>query len=193
MDEGEIRDGGGGINVYIDGRRHRSRSYKGIEPVWCTDEDMRRKMTMGTQERIVVIEKSEGGKIRPVVKAGNDLFRRMDFLSDWIEGGLMGSELSTLFMGPKKQYHREEHTRRLVRDPNWWKVPLDQSAFDQNQSKVCVEGCFRFLCDWTSRTCSNKEYTKVGDAIETSLDMGIRVECGDKHWTWGNGMASGWR
>jgi hypothetical protein len=46
-----------------------------------------------------VMQKAESGKIRPVVKTGNKVNRKMNYLSHVLEDGFRGSRTSTLFAG----------------------------------------------------------------------------------------------
>lgn len=77
----------------------KTRKYKGVDAALLPDEDIIGEMKVATKDRMRVMQKSEGGKSRPVVVGGNELYRKMDFLSEIIEFGLRGSKTSTLFAG----------------------------------------------------------------------------------------------
>lgn len=92
---------GGTTSVEIEGRRTRSARAKPVDGVLKTDAAIRAELVTPGPERMVVMQKSEGGKIRGVVKTGNEVNRKMNYLSAFLEVGLHGSRLSTLFAGER--------------------------------------------------------------------------------------------
>jgi len=72
---------------------------KGVDAALMSDEEIGRELKTATREQFHVMEKSEGGKSRPVVKTSNESNRKMDFLSEVVVRGLYGSRFSTLYAG----------------------------------------------------------------------------------------------
>lgn len=62
----------------------------------------------------------------------------MDFLSVLVESGLRGSRVSTLFAGASGNEQIDQMWLDEVRNEDTLKIPLDQSAFDNNQSKSTI-------------------------------------------------------
>lgn len=78
--------------------RRKTRRMKGVEGAAKSDELIVEMLYHSVKEQISVLQKSEGGKIRPVVKTGNRINRMMDYLSEvWEMGRELGSRVSTLF------------------------------------------------------------------------------------------------
>ncbi|KAL4720683.1 hypothetical protein ACJJTC_001317 [Scirpophaga incertulas] len=146
-------------------------------------------------EEMVVLQKSEGGKVRPVVKTGNRINRKMDFLSEIVERGLYGSRVSTLFAGAQGNEDIDMMWAREVRNPDSLKVPLDQGGFDQHQSLPTIKAVLTAIGDvCVSATRPGSDYRRVWEVLWYSL-LGRRVEVrlGGESFTWGNGIPSGWR
>ena len=116
---------GGNVAVTIDGKRKLSVRTKPAEGVLISDSDVEMDLKTLGRERMVVLEKSEPGKIRSVVKTGNAVNRKMNYLSTILEDGLHGSRLSTLFAGEGGNEDIDMDLIIAVRDENLWKVPLD--------------------------------------------------------------------
>ena len=72
---------GGNVAVTIDGKRKLIRRTKPAKGVLLSDGDIERDLKTVSRERMVVLEKSEPGKIRSVVKIGNQVDRMMNYLS----------------------------------------------------------------------------------------------------------------
>lgn len=85
-----------------------------------------------------VLQKSESGKIRSVVKTGDRVNRKMNYLSCYLKEGLHGSPLSTLFAGEDGNELIDLDLVDAVRDDTAWKVPKDQGSSDERQSKVSI-------------------------------------------------------
>lgn len=67
--------------VYLSGRRIKTRSIKMVKPVSRSDQDIKDQVLRVYDDTMTVFPKSEAGKDRLVVKAGNALFRQIDFVS----------------------------------------------------------------------------------------------------------------
>ncbi|CAB3241882.1 unnamed protein product [Arctia plantaginis] len=133
-----------------------------------------------------IMQKNEGGKVRPVVVGGNKLYRKMDFLSGLVEVGLYGSRTSTLFAGAAGNEAIDREWLAEVRNKCTLKVPLDQSSFDNNQSKSTILavllGMEQYIMGHASVT---EEYREVWDRMwETFTVAGVDVIMGNDRRTW---------
>lgn len=84
---------GGNVSLTIDGKRKLSRKKKPVEGVLHTDYDIEKELVTSGKEQMIVLQKSEPGKIRSVVKTGNHVNRKINYLSSVLEDGLHGSKL----------------------------------------------------------------------------------------------------
>jgi len=185
---------GGKVEVYIDGKRNRSRSMKGVEASSKSDEIIATDLFCPQKEEMVIMQKSEGGKVRPVVKTGNSL-NRMDFLSEYFEGGLAGNKFSSLFAGAHGNEEIDLRLIELTANRGWFKVPLDQSSFDQHQSKLTIAAVLLAMLSVMTRWGAPPEYFRVFEAMMDSLFVsGADVIIDGKVLgPWRNGVPSGWR
>lgn len=186
---------GPNIPIIIEGKRKRTRPYKGVDAVLKSDDRVRAELYTPVTEDMVVMQKSEGGKIRPVVKTGNDVNRKMDFLSEVVEKGLYGCTYSTLFAGPGGNERVDEVWLEQVKDVSSLKVPLDQGGFDQHQSQATILAALKAIGDVCfSPVGVPQEYKQVWVALWDSLVCkGARVKYDGYTMSWGNGVPSGWR
>lgn len=139
--EGKWMEGKAGtgqkIEIHIGGKKKRVGS-KPVEGVVMSDEAVRNELFTPVREVMKVIQKSETSKIRGVVKTGNAVNRKMNYLSEYLEVGLHGSRLSTLFAGEQANEAIDMDLLTAVRQKDLIKVPLDQGGFDQHQSKRSI-------------------------------------------------------
>ena len=185
---------GGKTAVEVDGKRLISRRMKAVEGVLCSDANVAAGLVRPVRERMVVMQKSEGGKIRPVVKTGDDVNRKMNFLSEWVERGFFGCKLSTLFAGEKGNEEIDLDLIDAVRDASSWKVPLDQGGFDQHQSKYSIAVVLHAMGVFLRGRDLGDEFGAVWASLWDSLFLaGAQVEVGDVVFEWVNGLPSGWR
>jgi hypothetical protein len=80
------------------------------------------------------MQKSEGGKVRAVLKIASEVNRKMVYWSHYLEDGLHGSRVSTLDAGEAGNEAIDFDLLREVRDPSTYKVPLEQG--DSTPSRV---------------------------------------------------------
>lgn len=180
--------------VRIDGKDKKTRRMKGVDAVYRSDKHMCDDLTQVKDEVFAVMEKSEGVKVRPVVKTGADMFRKMDFLSQWVEDGFYYSGLSTLFGGPSNHEDIDEELMRCAEDSSLWKIPLDQSNFDWHQSKLSIEVVMATMGIWISRKVNSVEFNRVWEAMWDSLLARRVVVRGEGiQYEWSNGLPSGLR
>ncbi|KAL4701888.1 hypothetical protein ACJJTC_018111 [Scirpophaga incertulas] len=138
---------GATVSVKIEGKVKRTRRYKGVDAVLYSDRQIEDEILGPAHEEMVVLQKSEGGKVRPVVKTGNRINRKMDFLSEVVERGLYGSRVSTLFAGAHGNEEIDLMWAREVKNPDSLKVPLDQGGFDQHQSVATIKAVLTAIGD----------------------------------------------
>lgn len=183
---------GGKTTVYSGGRRIRTRSNKGVDAVTATDYQLAKELKNVTPQVMVVLQKSEPGKVRPVVKADNANFRKMDYLSCIVEKGLRRSRRIALFHGSDGDERMDiSILRNLHRGYN---VPLDQGSFDHRQGKPSILTILVALYDVCIASSGHSEMEEVWAAFWDSFThKDSKVILGKKEYRWQNGVASGWR
>lgn len=181
--------------VKVENKVKRTRRMKGVDAGFMSDEDMTRELQKVCPERFVVMEKSEGVKVRPVVKTGTEMFRKMDFLGQWVEDGFSRCELSTLFGGGAGQDKIDGRLLEAVGRKDLWKVPMDQSNFDWHQSKASIATIMAVIGAWIETSGSaGADFSGVWEAMWDSLFASdVTVELGHERWRWANGLPSGFR
>lgn len=195
--EGKWMEGKAGtgqkIEIHIGGKRKRVGS-KPVEGVVMSDEAVRNELFTPVREVMKVIQKSETSKIRGVVKTGNAVNRKMNYLSEYLEVGLHGSKLSTLFAGERGNEAIDMDLLTAVRQKDLIKVPLDQGGFDQHQSKKSIAAVMLAVGEYISNLTRGTDFEGVWAALWDSLFVkGAQVECGDYRGEWNNGLPSEWR
>lgn len=181
--------------IHVEGRKMRTSRAKPIDGVHKTDITIDLELRTPVRERMIVMQKSEGGKIRGVVKTSNEINRKMNYLSTWMENGLHGSRLSTLFAGEKGNEEIDFDLIGAARNPGLLKVPLDQGGFDQHQSRESILVVLKEIGLFLEPRVNHKDFSQVWEALWNSLSvLGSSVEIGDFYrGDWGNGLPSGWR
>nr|QVU40016.1 hypothetical protein [Kamu toti-like virus 1] len=180
--------------VKIEGKDVRTRRMKGVDASFMSDAAMAKNLKTVTPDEFHIMEKSEGGKIRPVVKTGSECFRKMDYLSQWMEDGFNKCRLSTLFGDAIQQEDIDMEIMESVRQPGLWKVPMDQSNFDQHQSKRSLMTVMGAMGAWIWEQTSSEDFKIVWTCLWDSLFYeDVKVLCGEKSFKWRNGMPSGFR
>ncbi|APG76006.1 hypothetical protein 2 [Hubei toti-like virus 19] len=180
--------------VLIDGKNVRTRRIKGIEATVKTDVEMIKNMLYSSRESFHVLEKSEGAKSRPVVKTGNDLFRKMDFLSEWVEKGVYNSKTSTLYADARTIQEIDEEIMQAVENTRLYKVPMDQSNFDWHQNRASIITIMLIQGIHMFEKGAPEEYIAVWGAMWDSLfSQKVNVVLGEQIMEWLNGLPSGLR
>lgn len=181
------------IEIRMEGKKYRLGS-KPVEGVLHSDEFIADELFVPVREKMVVMQKSETMKVRPVAKTGNEVNRKMNYLSECIEVGLHGSKLSTLFAGEKGNEAIDMDLISCVKSKDLLKVPLDQGGFDQHQSKnsimVVLKAVGDVICDMTVGTDVPGVWAALWDSL---FIRGAEVTCGDYTGEWNNGLPSGRR
>lgn len=178
--------------IHVDGKRVQTGKMKGMMGVYWADSDVARDLVTATRETMDVLQKSEGGKIRPVAKTGNSVNRKMNYLSEVLERGLHGSKLSTLFARETANEAIDMDLIDAARDHRTWKVPLDQGGFDQHQSKAVI--AVTLFCIGRHIFKFVPQVRPVWEALWDSLFYnGALVRVGSWSSEWRNGLPSGWR
>nr|UCD53719.1 MAG: hypothetical protein 2 [Totiviridae sp.] len=185
---------GPATTVEINQKITRTRRMKGVDASLMSDKEMVEQLSQVVAETFHIMEKSEGGKIRPIVKTGSAMFRKMDYLSQWCEDGFKHSKLSTLFGSASNQEWIDRDILTSARNPRLWKVPMDQSNFDWHQSKASIMTVIATMGMYISKRVSNKGFLLVWRAMWDSIfAQQVTVHCGRYKYTWENGMPSGFR
>lgn len=186
---------GASTTITIEGRTKRTRRYKGVDAALKSNREIAAEVKTPMVERMRVMQKSEGAKVRPVVVGGNALYRKMDFLSELVENGLRGSRTSTLFTGAAGNEAIDNQWLAEVRNRDSLKVPLDQSSFDNNQSKSTILGVLLGMESYImGHHDIPMEYKQVWDATWQSLTrICPLVDMDGETRAWENGIPSGWR
>uniref|UniRef100_A0AAU7L0Q3 RNA-directed RNA polymerase n=1 Tax=Zeugodacus cucurbitae toti-like virus 4 TaxID=3159488 RepID=A0AAU7L0Q3_9VIRU len=180
--------------VTVSGRKMKTRRMKSVDAVFRSDSAMAASLQRVTDETFQVMEKSEGAKVRPVVKTGSEMFRKMDYLSQWVEDGFYGSKLSTLFGGADNQEEIDVELMNSAENNTLWKVPLDQSNFDWHQSRMSIEVVVATMGYMMGKRITEPDFHKVWASMWDSLfAREVKVKAGAHRFEWGNGLPSGLR
>lgn len=67
-------------------------------------------------------------------------------VNNYLEDGLHGSKMSTLFAGDTGNEEIDLDLVKAVHNPGTWKVPLDQGSFDERQSKLSIAVVMLAIC-----------------------------------------------
>lgn len=177
--------------IQINGHSQRTRRHKGIDAVVYADEDIKREMLTVYPQTMVIMQKSEPAKVRPVAKTDNQLFRKMDFLSEVVEVGLTQSRLSPIFLSTSENEQLDlKIMQNVQRHIN---CPLDQGSFDNNQSVASILIVLVAMYDVCFSRASS-DYKRVWRAMWDSLvHPKSKVVIGRRTLSWKNGLASGLR
>lgn len=181
--------------VLIDEKRVRTRRFKGLDAVKFSDSAIVSELLTVTAEEMIVMQKAEGAKVRPVVKTGNAMYRKMDFASEVVERGLYGGKTSTLFAGTRGNEEIDRMWMGLASDPSLLKVPLDQSSFDQHQSRASICAVLNAIGDVCfAQDEVDDDMLAVWENIMTGI-FALRPTVRYEGWSgvWNNGIPSGWR
>ncbi|CAB3228065.1 unnamed protein product [Arctia plantaginis] len=181
--------------IRVEGKEKRTRRYKGVDAALKSDREIEYELCEARRENMKIMQKSEGGKVRPAVVGGNELYRKMDFLSGLVEVGLYGSRTSTLFAGAAGNETIDREWLAEVRNSCTLKVPLDQSSFDNNQSKSTILAVLLGIEQHIMGHAGVPEqYREVWSRMwDTFTTAGVEVIMGNDHRSWENGVPSGWR
>lgn len=179
-------------DVFVDGKRIRTRRNKGVDAVFQSNELVKQNLFGIHPQQMIVMQKSEGAKIRPVVKTDNEGFRKMDFLSETIERGLYNCTRSSLFMGASGNNALDMRILDGISDGI--NVPLDQGSFDNHQGRPSILAVMLAMYDVVIDNEPDEDYKRVWESMFDSFTHpDSAVILGSRRFPWGNGVASGWR
>lgn len=185
---------GSPTSITIDGKTVRTRRTKGTEGYHMADADILRSLTTPYPETCEVMLKSEAGKSRPVAKTGNQMYWKMAFCSQWVEGLLRSSAFSTLFMNARQREEMDFAIMRRCATSDSYFVPLDQKNFDWHQSKKAVFAALLGMADAMRKLdVQCPDFWHVWDAIMTSLSLPMTVRFEQHTFPWRGGLPSGFR
>lgn len=177
--------------VTVGSKRYTTRKNKGVDAVYLSDEGIYTEMLTPKRQRLEVMQKREPAKVRPVVKADNELFRKMDFLSEVVETGLKGCRSSPIFMSSAAN----ERLDFMIKDRLRLGIncPLDQGNFDNNQSKMSILVVMLAIHEVTMRKAPIQYRRVWAAAWDSMIHRESSVIMDGKHYPWENGLASGLR
>lgn len=168
--------------IKIDDKSRRTRRMKPVDGKFYTDEDIVCELKRPVREEFRVLQKSETAKVRPVVKCSNGVNRKMDYLSQWVEGGLGGAEFSTLFLRASQSEEMDVELFNLVGDSSYWKVPMDQGGFDEHQPKELIFSVLHAIYDWLKEKGETTPQSEmVWSALFKSIEGEVVVTVGAKN------------
>jgi len=119
-----------------------------------------------------VIEKRETAKVRGVVNSDDITYLRMSWLSSWIDVAMKGHSDTALYMSNKQKLDLWADMLKLSQTGTGWKVPLDQSHFDWQQSVKMLSVAVDVIEEWMTTYVDNEEVRLVFKLIKESLTNG---------------------
>lgn len=183
-------------SVVIDGKPTSTRKMKPLDAVRMSDRDIMMQVTNTTPDRLVIAQKSEHGKIRPIVKSSNANNRRWDYVMHLIEDGLRPAITTRVFGGAAKN---EELDMELIETCNksTWKLPLDHSNYDHRQTKGMLKAMLLAVFDHISpllpHEIANDWRTVFKSAFDSQFNRRVMVDFFGDIFEWQNGLPSGLR
>lgn len=138
-----------------------------------------------------VVQKRETKKSRLIVSTDLEDHWRMDFVSkSGLDHLFTGSKLSTIWMSSAQQRSFWLHTADF--SDGSVRMPLDQSKFDQEQTRKMVKIVLEELANLLERKDASPETIFVARNLVYCLTHGY-VEVNGKKVPYRNGVLSGWR
>lgn len=134
------------------------------------------------------VPKSEPAKVRAVISSDLGLYLKMTYVSTFLEQILKGRKDSTLWMTADD---RNELWQRMAPDGTW-RMPLDQSEFDKNQTKRQVMITLDVIKELITTMGAPDDMLEIMDLIIYALDGGYVLVDGQRI-DITNGVLSGWR
>lgn len=186
---------GSKATVFLEGKRHVTSRRKGLDAVFYDDDEIKNQIRTFAPDKLFIAQKSEHGKIRPVVKTTNEANRRMDYLVGIIEYGLSRVDFTHVFSGALKA--EQEDTRMLVSTcANTLKLPMDHSHFDHYQTKESMMAVLAAVYDVAVNHVPPEhveEWKQIWSVMWRALFSRVTVEFKGRTWQWTNGLPSGLR
>lgn len=114
---------------WVNGSVRKTRNMKWAVSTLRSNKDILDELYVCKPDVFYLNQKSKAGKVRGVVKTGNKVCRKMDFLCEFV------------FAGAARNEEIDRGLLDLIEHRHYWMVPLDQSGFDQHQSRRTVLMC----------------------------------------------------
>lgn len=182
--------------VMIDGKESKPRKSKNGTAMAMSPEQIKEQLLSWKKQHNKAIQKRELGKVRAIVNSNNELYLQMDYVDQFLQHGLRGTEWSTLYYSSKQMYSLWEQMGQESLNPGLIKLPLDQSQFDHQAQKDMIlivnEELERLIAMRCRRGLAKDDYLRIMARIKYSLDGGV-VEVGDREVEYRNGVMSGWK
>ncbi len=145
-------------------------------------------------ERAKMVVKRETKKARLIASASLEVYLMMDYISTTaLDQIFSGAELSTLFMSSQQLVEFWARTARF--EDGAIRMPLDQSAFDQNQTKRMIQVTLEYMrtvyIDHTVPKAGSESITVWDNIIRAVGEGSIYVN--NRVTPYLNGVLSGWR
>jgi len=134
------------------------------------------------------VAKSEPAKVRAVISSDLGLYLKMTYISLFLDQILAGRTDSTLWMNGEDRF---KLWQSMAFDGTW-RMPLDQSEFDRNQSKRQVLITVRLIKELIKYYGATDTMLEIMDLIIFSLEYGYVIVDGERI-DYTNGVLSGWR
>jgi len=134
------------------------------------------------------VPKSEPAKVRAVISSDLGLYLKMTYISTFLEQILKGRTDSTLWMSAED---RNQLWQKMAPDGTW-RMPLDQSEFDKNQTKRQVMITLDIIKELIATYGAPDDMLEIMDLIIYALDGGYVLVDGTRI-DITNGVLSGWR
>lgn len=191
--------GGRKLDVTFDGQHVKCANNKFSKSLELSPEEKERRWTTLKKQKCRVSRKIEFyPKERLIVSADYDTTEKMRYIDTWLTGWMKGNPNSTLWQSNEDAF--KMWVAFGTQNPDMWKCPIDQSAFDHHVSKEMVMimlKCIKSLIARRAFGIGKDDLLKMMDNIAYALDGGdVLYEDldGTKHKViYQNGILSGWQ
>jgi len=158
-----------------------------------SDDELWTVATNNSRALSKMIQKREAGKVRAVISGDFVNYLRMSYISYAVLDEMFaGWNVSPIFMNTTQQNVMWDDIATF----DGVRMPIDQSSFDQMQSKDTVMSVFKFLVGILFTHVSGAAVTdlqRVGMQLLASIEAGVVRLSTDEMLPWMNGLLSGWR
>lgn len=134
------------------------------------------------------VAKSEPAKVRAVISSDLGLYLKMTYVSTFLDQILRGRTDSTLWMSADDRLNLWQD----MAPDGTWRMPLDQSEFDKNQTKRQVLITVKIIKELITAYQAPADMLEIMDLIIYALEDGY-VYVGNERIAILNGVLSGWR
>lgn len=140
-----------------------------------------------------VIQKLELGKVRGVISVGDVSFLQQAYYMLWVESRLKGGDWCTLYMTQEQRMIMWQQMAVVSEDKSVWKIPVDQSKFDQQPNREMMETTLEVVGDWIRESGPADCYSVFEVQTKMLLSTRAVVRVGTERVEYRKGVLSGWR